>query len=89
VRVLEPEGPPDVFAPVAEVHGEVVSPGIAAKIPSDDPSLAVGPADRPDQRLDPGLSEALLQIQVSGRMAHDWVDQLHSFLRVSFHRRTF
>lgn len=79
LSALEPEGPPNVFAPVAEIHREVVSPGIAAKIPSNEPLLPVGPVDRPDQRLDPRLSEALLEIQVSGRMSHDWMDHFAPF----------
>jgi hypothetical protein len=74
-RRLEAKRPPDVLAPVPEVHGEVVSPKISAKVALNEPPLPVRPADRPDQRLDPCLSEALLEIQVSGRMAHDWVDQ--------------
>jgi hypothetical protein len=42
----------------------------------NDPSLPIGPADRPDQRLDPCVPQALLEVQVSGRMANDRVDHV-------------
>lgn len=77
---LEAERPPDVLAPVTEVHGEVVPSGLSPKIPAHEPLFAVRPADRPDQRFDPRLPEALLEVQLSGRMADDWVDHASPFL---------
>lgn len=43
-------------------------------VPGEEPRFPVRPADRPDQRLDPGFFQALLEIEVSGRMADEWVN---------------
>lgn len=71
---LEPQGSPDVLAPVPEVHGEIVPPAISTKVPGYEARFPVRPADRPDQRLDPRFRQALLKIEVSGGVADEWVN---------------